>query len=63
MSMAPFFEPLDGYIYGWRWSNGDEAWWSTREAAEAHPTGLVGPGVPIRRRYELGEVEDLEVVC
>jgi hypothetical protein len=53
-----FYHPTDGYLYGWRWASGDEAWWSTEDLALRHPRGYAGtPGEPIRRRYIVGEVE------
>jgi hypothetical protein len=53
-----FYHPTDGYLYGWRWSNGDETWWSTQDLALRHPRDIVGQlGEPIRRRYVVGEVE------
>lgn len=55
---SPFFSPIDGYVYGWRWRNGDEAWWSTRELAQRHSLGQLGSGDPIRRAYVVGAVED-----
>jgi hypothetical protein len=57
-----FYHPTDGYLYGWRWSNGDEAWWSTEDLALRHPRDIAGqPGQPIRRRYVVGAVEPWSV--
>lgn len=50
----------DGFEYGWRWPNGDYAWWSTRHSAVAHPRGLCGPGAPVRRAAPIGPGPILE---
>ena len=60
MGDSPFFHPVDGYIYGWEWPNGDWAWWSTLEAALAHPNSLIGPGKLHRRPYMVGNVEEVD---
>jgi hypothetical protein len=53
-----FYHPSDGYLYGWRWPNGDVAWWSTAALANRHPFDGAGQiGEPIRRRYVVGEIE------